>query len=257
MGAINPHLNTALSAETRQVINDQLGPAIRPFMERRRAQIGPILSRRGPWESDALALASRHFILACTICLAATMTSQATGRAATAPSSGFNDWSCRPASGSSRPRRAAAKDSAATARVLSPPGRGCPPRRVLRCTSHSQARPFRRAGRRAHADPAVRHRDRRLHRPGPRRHRHREGRSCGRSEGEFQALYGPKFVPGEAASVGRVVALAPPTHGTTLASLVTAGRRPRRQPGSGRHHHRRLSRVLREMTARAAAWSPR
>src|SRR5207237_15324 len=34
---------------------------------------------------------------------------------------------------------------------------------------------------------------------------------AGHSEGGFQALYGPKFVPGEAATVARVVALAPPT----------------------------------------------
>jgi hypothetical protein len=43
----------------------------------------------------------------------------------------------------------------------------------------------------------------------------------GHSEGAFQALYGPKFVSGEAAEVARVVALAPPTHGTTFASLIT------------------------------------
>jgi pimeloyl-ACP methyl ester carboxylesterase len=43
----------------------------------------------------------------------------------------------------------------------------------------------------------------------------------GHSEGAFEALYGPKFVPGEAGEVARVVALAPPTHGTTFASLVT------------------------------------
>ncbi|MGH3168189.1 MAG: esterase/lipase family protein [Trebonia sp.] len=43
----------------------------------------------------------------------------------------------------------------------------------------------------------------------------------GHSEGGFQVLYGPKFVPGEAAKVARVVALAPPTHGTTLDNLVT------------------------------------
>jgi hypothetical protein len=43
----------------------------------------------------------------------------------------------------------------------------------------------------------------------------------GHSEGGFEALYGPKFIPGEAPEVARVVALAPPTHGTTFASLVT------------------------------------
>src|SRR5205807_2223267 len=44
----------------------------------------------------------------------------------------------------------------------------------------------------------------------------------GHSEGAFQSLYGPKVL-GYAAKVGRVVALAPPTHGTTFAGLVTVG----------------------------------
>jgi len=43
----------------------------------------------------------------------------------------------------------------------------------------------------------------------------------GHSEGGFQSLYIPKFVPGQAAKIQRVVALAPPTHGTTFADLVT------------------------------------
>jgi pimeloyl-ACP methyl ester carboxylesterase len=42
----------------------------------------------------------------------------------------------------------------------------------------------------------------------------------GHSEGGFQSLYGPK-VRGYAPEVRRVVALAPPTHGTTFSSLVT------------------------------------
>jgi pimeloyl-ACP methyl ester carboxylesterase len=44
----------------------------------------------------------------------------------------------------------------------------------------------------------------------------------GHSEGGFQSLYGPK-VRGYAAKVGKVVALAPPTHGTTFAGLVSVG----------------------------------
>lgn len=44
----------------------------------------------------------------------------------------------------------------------------------------------------------------------------------GHSEGAFQSLYVPK-VAGYADKVGRVVALAPPTHGTTVAGLVTLG----------------------------------
>jgi triacylglycerol esterase/lipase EstA (alpha/beta hydrolase family) len=44
----------------------------------------------------------------------------------------------------------------------------------------------------------------------------------GHSEGAFQGLYGPK-VRGYAGKVGKVVALAPPTHGTTFAGLVSVG----------------------------------
>lgn len=44
----------------------------------------------------------------------------------------------------------------------------------------------------------------------------------GHSEGAFQSIYGPK-VRGYAAKVAKVVALAPPTHGTTFAGLVSVG----------------------------------
>jgi len=44
----------------------------------------------------------------------------------------------------------------------------------------------------------------------------------GHSEGAFQSLYVPKF-EGDAASIGKVVALAPPTHGTTVQGIVTLG----------------------------------
>ncbi|HET7689445.1 MAG TPA: alpha/beta fold hydrolase [Nocardioidaceae bacterium] len=44
----------------------------------------------------------------------------------------------------------------------------------------------------------------------------------GHSEGAFQSLYVPK-VAGYAPKVSRVVALAPPTHGTTAGGLVTLG----------------------------------
>ncbi|MEZ0064727.1 triacylglycerol esterase/lipase EstA (alpha/beta hydrolase family) [Streptacidiphilus sp. MAP12-20] len=43
----------------------------------------------------------------------------------------------------------------------------------------------------------------------------------GHSEGGFQSLYIPKFLPGYAAKIAKVVALAPPTHGTTFADLIT------------------------------------
>lgn len=44
----------------------------------------------------------------------------------------------------------------------------------------------------------------------------------GHSEGGFHALYGPKIL-GYHAQVSRVVALAPPTHGTTVQGLVPIG----------------------------------
>jgi triacylglycerol esterase/lipase EstA (alpha/beta hydrolase family) len=44
----------------------------------------------------------------------------------------------------------------------------------------------------------------------------------GHSEGGFQSIYGPK-VRGYAAKVATVVAMAPPTHGTTFAGLVSVG----------------------------------
>jgi alpha/beta hydrolase family protein len=44
----------------------------------------------------------------------------------------------------------------------------------------------------------------------------------GHSEGAFQALWGPKF-SGFGDKVGTVVALAPPTHGTTFGGLVSFG----------------------------------
>ncbi|MFC0042335.1 lipase family alpha/beta hydrolase [Actinomadura rayongensis] len=43
----------------------------------------------------------------------------------------------------------------------------------------------------------------------------------GHSEGGYLSLAIPKFLPGYAAKIEQVVALAPPTHGTTFAGLVT------------------------------------
>lgn len=45
----------------------------------------------------------------------------------------------------------------------------------------------------------------------------------GHSEGGFMSLYVPKKVPGAAGKIDKVVSLAPPTHGTTFAGLVTLG----------------------------------
>ncbi|MGW1343082.1 esterase/lipase family protein [Kribbella sp. NPDC002412] len=44
----------------------------------------------------------------------------------------------------------------------------------------------------------------------------------GHSEGGFQSIYGPK-IRGYADQVGKVIALAPPTHGTTFGGLVSVG----------------------------------
>jgi triacylglycerol esterase/lipase EstA (alpha/beta hydrolase family) len=44
----------------------------------------------------------------------------------------------------------------------------------------------------------------------------------GHSEGALQSIYGPKIL-GYAGQVGKVVALAPPTHGTTFGGLVSVG----------------------------------
>lgn len=44
----------------------------------------------------------------------------------------------------------------------------------------------------------------------------------GHSEGGFHSLYGPKVL-GYAGQVGKVVALAPPTHGTSFGGLVSVG----------------------------------
>jgi len=165
----------------------------------------------------------RRFILACTICLAATMTSQATGRAATAPSSGFNDWSCRPSAARPDPvvllhglggngpgnfSTLAPYLASAGFCVYAPTyGEAVPGVPVGGLTPIPQSATEIGAfiGQVLAATGAA------------------KADLVGHSEGGFQALYGPKFVPGEAASVARVVALAPPTHGTTLASLVTAG----------------------------------
>ena len=165
----------------------------------------------------------RRFILAGTICLAATMTSQGIGRAATAPGSGFNDWGCRPSAahpdpvvllhglGGNGPGNFATLGpylASAGFCVYAPTyGEAIPGIPVGGLTpipqSATEIGTF--IGRVLAATGAA------------------KADLVGHSEGGFQALYGPKFVPGEAASVARVVALAPPTRGTTLAGLVTAG----------------------------------
>ena len=156
-------------------------------------------------------------------CLAAVLASPATGRAATAPSSGFNDWSCLPSAAHPQPvvlLHGLGGDGPGNFATLGPylaaagycvyaptygeiipgiPVGGITPipqsateidtylGQVLAATGATQLD------------------------------------LVGHSEGAFQALYGPKFVPGEKSVVARVVALAPPTHGTTFANLVTIG----------------------------------
>jgi hypothetical protein len=165
----------------------------------------------------------RRFILVGTICLAALATSQATGRAATAPSAGFNDWSCRPSAahpdpvvllhglGGNGPGNFSTLGpylASAGFCVYAPTyGEAIPGIPVGGLTpiprSATEIDAF--IGQVLAATGAA------------------KADLVGHSEGGFQALYGPKFVPGEAASIARVVALAPPTHGTTVASLVTIG----------------------------------
>src|SRR3984885_12425279 len=165
-----------------------------------------------------------RFILVGVACVAALLATQGgAAHAATAPSSGFNDWSCRPSAAHPQPvvlLHGLGGNGPGNFSTLGPylasagycvyaptygeaipslPGGGITPipqaateigtfiGRVLAATGAAKAD------------------------------------LVGHSEGGFQALYGPKFVPGEAASVARVVALAPPTRGTTLAGLVTAG----------------------------------
>jgi triacylglycerol esterase/lipase EstA (alpha/beta hydrolase family) len=162
-----------------------------------------------------------RFILASTACIAAVLAGQATGRAATAPSSGFNNWGCRPSAahpepvvllhglGGNGPGNFSALGpylASAGFCVYAPTyGEAIPGVPVGGITPIPQSATEIAAfiGRVLAATGAA------------------KADLVGHSEGGFQALYGPKFVPSEAATIARVVALAPPTHGTTFASLVT------------------------------------
>jgi triacylglycerol esterase/lipase EstA (alpha/beta hydrolase family) len=146
---------------------------------------------------------------------------QATGRAATGPSAGFNDWNCRPSAahpepvvllhglGGNGPGNFSALGpylaSAGFCAYAPTYGEAIPgvPVGGITPIPQSAAEIAAFIGRVLAATGAA------------------KADLVGHSEGGFQALYGPKFVPGEAATVARVVALAPPTHGTTFASLVT------------------------------------
>ena len=165
----------------------------------------------------------RRFILVAAACLAAVLAGQATGRAATAPSTGFNDWSCRPSAAHPQPvvlLHGLGGNGPGNFSTLGPYlasagycayaptyGEAIPGIPVGGLTPIPQSATEIDAfiGKVLAATGAA------------------KVDLVGHSEGGFQVLYGPKFVPGEAADVARVVALAPPTHGTTFDSLVTIG----------------------------------
>jgi pimeloyl-ACP methyl ester carboxylesterase len=156
-------------------------------------------------------------------CLAAVLASPATGRAATAPSSGFNDWSCLPSAAHPQPvvlLHGLGGDGPGNFATLGPYlasagycvyaptyGESVPGIPVGGITAIPQSATEIDAylGQVLAATRAT------------------QVDLVGHSEGAFQALYGPKFVPGENSIIKRVVALAPPTHGTTFANLVTIG----------------------------------
>lgn len=165
----------------------------------------------------------RRFILVGTVCLAAVLAGQAAGRAVTVPGSGFNDWSCRPSAAHPQPvvlLHGLGGNGPGNFSTLGPYlasagfcayaptyGEAIPgvPVGGITPVPQSAAEVSAFIGQVRAATGAAR------------------VDLVGHSEGGFQALYGPKFIPGEAAAVARVVALAPPTHGTTFASLVTIG----------------------------------
>jgi hypothetical protein len=165
----------------------------------------------------------RRSILIGTVCVAATLAGQTAGRAATAPSSGFNDMSCRPSAahpqpvvllhglGGNGPGNFATLGPflAATGYCAYAPtyGEAIPGIPVGGITAIPQS-----------ATQIYAYIQQVLAATGA-----TKVDLVGHSEGAFQALYGPKFIAGEAADVERVVALAPPTHGTTFDNLVTIG----------------------------------
>jgi hypothetical protein len=171
-----------------------------------------------------------HFVLSGAAGLAVVLASQtaghaatvsATGRAASVPGAGFNDWSCRPSAvhpepvvllhglGGNGPGNFAALGpylETAGFCVFAPTyGEATPDFPVGGLTPIPQS-----------ATEIANYIGQVLAATGA-----TKVDLVGHSEGGFEALYGPKFVPGEAPEVARVVALAPPTHGTTFASLVT------------------------------------
>jgi hypothetical protein len=165
----------------------------------------------------------RRFILVAAVSLAAATAGQAAGHAATAPSSGFDDWTCRPSAAQPQPvvlLHGLGGNGPGNFATLGPYlasagycvytttyGEAIPGIPVGGLTSLTQSATEINAfiSKVLTATGAT------------------QVNLVGHSEGAFEALYGPKFVTGERAAVTRVVALAPPTHGTTFSSLVTIG----------------------------------
>lgn len=154
-------------------------------------------------------------------CLAVVMGAVTTGRAATAPSSGFNNWSCRPSAAHPEPvvlLHGLGGNGPGNFATLGPylaSAGFC----VYAPTYGETISGFPVGGLAPIPQSAIQIDDyigQVLAATGA-----AKVDLVGHSEGAFQALYGPKFVSGEAAEVARVVALAPPTHGTTLDNLVT------------------------------------
>jgi hypothetical protein len=156
-----------------------------------------------------------------TACLAAVLASQAAGSAATGPDSGFDNWGCQPSAAHPDPvvlLHGLGGDGPGNFATLGPylASAGY----CVYAPTYGEAIPGVPVGGlvaipRSAAEIAA-YIDKVLAATGA-----AKVDLVGHSEGAFQALYGPKFEAGEAAKVARVVALAPPTHGTTFASLVT------------------------------------
>jgi triacylglycerol esterase/lipase EstA (alpha/beta hydrolase family) len=144
------------------------------------------------------------------------------GSASAAPSSGFNDWSCRPSAAHPRPvvlLHGLGGNGPGHFSFLGPflAGAGY----CAFAPTYGQATPAIPVGGTVS-----------INRSAPEiadfvgRVRSSTGASkvdlVGHSEGAFQALWGPKF-QGYGDRVATVVALAPPTHGTTFGGLVSFG----------------------------------
>jgi triacylglycerol esterase/lipase EstA (alpha/beta hydrolase family) len=162
-----------------------------------------------------------RFVLAAAAGLAVVLAGQTAGHAATVPGAGFNDWNCQPTAAHPEPvvlLHGLGGNGPGNFAVLGPYlesagfcvyaptyGETTPGDQVGGLTSIPQS-----------ASEIAAYVGQVLTATGA-----AKVDLVGHSEGAFEALYGPKFIPGEAAEVARVVALAPPTHGTSFAGLVT------------------------------------